>query len=107
MDEFKPGARVVAVRDANDEEINIFGRGVYEGEFDAPIAITAEEWAELKEGLGELHITNPRIRLDSGDVVWGMQCWWGDEETFDKWIEGRKVNVVPVEPLDPPPAGQA
>ncbi len=22
---------------------------------------------------------NPKILLDSGDVVWGCECWWGPE----------------------------
>lgn len=105
---FKPGIRVVAVRDANDTEINIYGRGVYEGEFDAPMVLSVDEMAELKNaGLANIAITNPRIRLDRGGVVWGMQCWWGPEDTFDEWVGDRKINIVPAEPLVPPAAGEA
>src|SRR5688572_33502236 len=28
--------------------------------------------------------TNPRIRLDSGEVIWGAECWWNiADETED------------------------
>lgn len=37
---------------------------------------------------------NPKIVLDTGEVVWGYQCWWAEwEEGFDpakKW-PGRKI----------------
>lgn len=29
---------------------------------------------------------NPCIELDSGEIVWGYQCWWGVES---KWISKR------------------
>lgn len=39
------------------------------------------------EGLGSLtgylageRRSNPKIVLDSGDVVWGCECWWGPED---------------------------
>jgi hypothetical protein len=32
-------------------------------------------------------LTNPCIRLDSGDIVWGMECWWGPEEKVREQLE--------------------
>lgn len=76
----KAPKRVIAVRDANKEEINIFGYGEYVGEMPCP---------ELCD------IPNPKIVLDNGEVVWGYECWWGDAERFEKEVkQGRTINVV-------------
>jgi hypothetical protein len=43
-------------------------------------------------------ITNPKITLDSGDVVWGMQCWWGDESRFrEKLSKYKTINLVKID----------
>ena len=39
----------------------------------------------------ELGLKNPKIRLDSGEVVWGYECWWGPEEKVTETIGDRKV----------------
>ncbi len=106
----KIGERVGAIASADDEAVKLYGFGVYEGEqemgLDIPglMGITgremiaeAREWGWPEEAIEPLHHqTNPRIRLDSGDVVWGCQCWWGSEEAARKAIDGRVVEVVPV-----------
>lgn len=75
--------RVVAIRDSNEEVINIYGYGDYVGDYPCPI-------------LGGY--PNPQINLDNGKTVWGCQCWWGDLEKFEKEMVGdRKVIVVPLE----------
>ena len=40
---------------------------------------------------------NPKILLDSGDVVWGMECWWGSETKVKQMLENRKVTLVAIE----------
>lgn len=51
-----------------------------------------ERAIELLEKMGK----NPRIDLDSGETVWGFQCWWGPEDGFEDWVAGRTVvNVSP------------
>ena len=37
---------------------------------------------------------NPCIELDSGEIVWGCECWWGPEEDFKKSIGDKPVEVV-------------
>lgn len=39
---------------------------------------------------------NPQIRLDSGAIVWGCECWWGeaDDDTPAKWAKGRRIVEV-------------
>lgn len=45
--------------------------------------------------------SNPRIKLDSGQTVWGCQCYWGaaDEEDALRWANGRTIVQVPVTEL--------
>jgi hypothetical protein len=74
------GSRVGCIKKADDKEVHIYGYGVYEGDFKNPDA-------------GGLFgaIDNPRIKLDSGDIVWGRECWWGPEEKVKESIGGRTV----------------
>ena len=60
--------RVVAIRNANQEEI-------------------------CPQLCG---IPNPKIILDNGDIVWGWECWWCSVEKFEKSLKkGRTINIVP------------
>jgi hypothetical protein len=78
--------RVLAIRDANKTEINIYGYGKYEGDEPCPM-------------MGG--IRNPKIVLDNGDVVWGCECWWGDVEKAEQELQlrtgKRRINIVTVE----------
>lgn len=80
------GMRVLAVRDATETEVNIYGYGKYEGDEPCP-------------HLGD--IPNPKILLDSGDVVWGCECWWGEAEVAEQKLQlqtgCRTVNTIPVQ----------
>lgn len=42
------------------------------------------------------YASNPCIELDSGDTVWGAQCWWGPEERMAEKVGDREVITVPV-----------
>lgn len=77
------GARVGAIRDSDNKNVNLFGYGVFVG---------YEEPPEYKTVFGP----NPKIQLDSGDVVWGYQCWWGPEDKIREHIGDRHVTIVPV-----------
>ncbi|MDR1516457.1 MAG: hypothetical protein LBS45_12265 [Synergistaceae bacterium] len=83
MGRIKIGLRVLAFRDATDTEVNIYGYGAYVGNEPCPV-------------MGG--IPNPKIVLDSGDVVWGCECWWGAAEAAEERLQmGRRVvNTVPV-----------
>lgn len=71
----KAGSRVGAILSSTDEAVHLIGYGVYDGDFEHP-------------GWG---FPNPRITLDNGNIVWGCECWWGDEEKVKASIAGRKV----------------
>lgn len=72
----KVGTRVLALLDAREGVVRSFGEGVYAGDFVPPEDI----------GFG---IPNPRIDLDNGKVVWGMECWWGDVDSVRKRFQGE------------------
>lgn len=60
--------------------MSFIGFGVYEGDF-------------FNDKVGA---PNPRIKLDSGETVWGYQCWWGAEKKVKDRME--KVTVIKVDP---------
>jgi hypothetical protein len=66
------GDRVIAISHSEGDTVYVFGLGTYEGEH---IPLEATGWAA--EALREYGIKNHRIRLDSGQVVYGCECWWG------------------------------
>ena len=48
-----------------------------------PVEVTDEERAEagtMVEQLTENGATTPKIVLDSGETVYGFQCWWSVED---------------------------
>ncbi len=61
----KVGDRVGAILSSKDGEVKFLGFGVYVGD---KIPLGAAGW--LAEGAVEHKITNPKIELDSGKVVW-------------------------------------
>lgn len=71
----KPGDRVGAILSIKDGVAKLLGFGVYEGR-EVPDA-SAGAWAEFYR---EHKTTNPKIKLDDGQVVWGCECWWGSED---------------------------
>lgn len=34
------------------------------------------EWGQPAPAAYALVLENPRLRLDDGEVIWGLQCWW-------------------------------
>jgi hypothetical protein len=117
------GTRVIAVRDADDDEVRVFGLGTYAGNHerpgwdpDAPIGAGGPSLREIAssvtgDGPGEpigdrgevvaqvlaRMSLNPRIDLDGGGCVWGFQCWWGEggQAELDRWAAGRRIVLVP------------
>ena len=79
------GDRVGAISHGKDGTLFIFGYGVYEA--DEP-PVSAAGW--MAEACVEVGAPNPKIRLDSGKVVWGCECWWGSEVEVRKRCETAK-----------------
>ena len=80
------GARVGAVQSADNTTVKLYGYGVYEGEEIPP--------KEVNEFYAEVGITNPKMTMDNGNVIWGCQCWWGPEKRIKEMIGDRKVEIV-------------
>lgn len=79
------GERVFAVIDSDAKQVRYLGVGVYEGDFPLP-----EDFVIFPGR------PNPRIKLDSGDIVWGCECWWGPESRLAETLEGKTVINVTV-----------
>lgn len=85
----KIGDRVGAILKATDDTVDLIGYGQYVGD-EIPHAMVAG----MGELLREMERPNPRIQLDSGQDVFGCECWWGTEVEVLKIIgERRIVNV--------------
>lgn len=82
------GDRVIALRSANNNEKKAYsyGAGVYKG----------EQLVEHNPKLKELGFKNPCIELDDGNLVYGMECWWGPEEAVKKRFEGFEFVQVSI-----------
>lgn len=80
------GERVGALISVKKGVVQFLGYGVYEGDFNPPIEVAGFN----------VNIPNPRIRLDNGDVVYGCECWWGEEEKFKKEYIDKAKKVVNV-----------
>lgn len=91
------GDRVGAIQKADQETVWLFGYGVYEGDLPAPVGPMGLTLDEFEEICGSREYLNPRIALDGGGHVYGLECWWGSEEGVRASIGPRKVVVVPAE----------
>ena len=67
------------------------GYGTYVGDEVPP----NEGQTSLTSYLSGLRKANPKIVLDSGDIVWGCECWWGPEEEV-KAECARLEKVIPI-----------
>jgi hypothetical protein len=81
------GQRVGAVSHSKDDTIYLFGYGVYEGDHVPPPEI----------GGFNTGFPNPRIKLDSGKIVYGCECWWGSEDAVKRRLEGMKIVEVDID----------
>lgn len=63
----KRGDKVVIIEDCRARHIATGQTGTFEGYYDLETEAdrNAEPWAG-----------NPRIRLQDGSVIWGIECWW-------------------------------
>lgn len=91
----KQGERVGAIFGAKGKKVQVFGNGVYEGDF-----VPIEAIGQFADDCRKHNRPNPRIRLDSGFVVYGCECWWGNEEAVKSRLEEYKKNGYEIEVID-------
>lgn len=75
--------RVGAIQSMKDGVVYFYGYGVYLGDEIPPSGM-----------LHDLGISNPKIELDNGGIVWGCECWWGSEDKIKDRIEGLEIIEV-------------
>lgn len=88
MAEHQLGRRVGAFLSATQTEVSLLGYGVHEGEFIVP--------KDVNEFLHTTSTPVPRIKLDNGDVIWGCECYWGDEEKVKKHVSNLTIKNVSI-----------
>ena len=84
------GDRVGAISHANETTVYMYGYGTYQGDEIPPKGTKGAFGIDL----GEAGMSNPKIKLDNGNIVWGCQCWWGSESKVKEMIGNRNVEVV-------------
>jgi len=95
--------RVGAILSSSENEVRFLGYGWYVGDH----VPEYKEGAGMRNLMSKMDMTNPKIELDNGTVVYGCECWWGPEEKIKEHMEGRNVVEVSIEELfGPEPAAQ-
>lgn len=89
------GDRVGAILEAKNGVVKLLGFGVYEG-FKVPHKMNVGALGMLARS----NVANPCIRLDSGNVVWGCECWWGSEAAIQKELATGRFAGMLVEQVD-------
>lgn len=83
------GDRIGAIQSATKDEVRLFGYGTYQGEHVPPDDVMGPFGR-----LGLYGITNPKLVMDDGTVVWGCESWWGPEGRIRESVAGRSVIAV-------------
>ena len=89
------GQRVGCILGAREGILEFLGYGVYEGDH-----VPTEAVGFMADMLCKAKMTNPRIRLDNGKVVYGCECWWGGEESVKARLEGYKESSYRIVEVD-------
>ena len=82
------GDRVGAILSADSENVNLFGYGI---RLEDEIPVGAGGMGSMLAGAG---MKNPTILLDSGEKVFGCECWWASEEEVKSMIADRTVTII-------------
>jgi hypothetical protein len=85
----KIGTRVGAISGVTNSVARLLGYGVYEGSF-LPLEATGYRALFLLEH----NKKTARIRLDSGEVIYGCECIWMNENRMKKFIAPFQVETV-------------
>lgn len=89
----KIGIRVGAICNATETEVNMYGWGTYQGK-----EVPPKDSFGWPGELGRMGVSNPKIVLDNGKVIWGCECWWGGEERIkSEIIQNRTITEVDID----------
>jgi hypothetical protein len=95
---YELGDRVGAICEEDNGVLRVFGYGVYAGE-EVPtddVMLMGMPYSALMGA-----VPNPKLVLDSGETVYGCECWWGPEESVRQTVEateagGKKIERITV-----------
>ncbi len=92
MGKYKIGDRIGAIKCMDENTVYLFGFGTYLGDEFPPDDPSGNRG--LMALVHKAGIENPKLKMDDGTIVWGCECWWGDETTVKKNIEGKKIVII-------------
>jgi hypothetical protein len=93
----KTGTRVLAVKGTKGGVVSVYGAGEFIGD------VVPGERPEVPLPVGFIAsirpagIPNPLIRLDTGQYVWGCECWWGELGEANQRISGLDVEGADID----------
>lgn len=90
MSSMIPGVRVRILKDCRDNVPSADGQiGTFEGYFVYDDVTSTEPLSTIERFTKG---GNPRIRLEDGSCIWGIECWW--DEVEDKAPPLRVAQVM-------------
>lgn len=89
------GERVGAVLSKDDKAIYFIGYGTYAGD-----EVPDENAVGAGPTLRRFEMANPKIVLDDGTVVWGCECYWGEEEGLKGYLAKMESEGLRIEQVD-------
>lgn len=95
MREVAVGARVGAILGAENNVIRLIGFGV---RLEDAVPETAAGFMARLMCASE--VKNPQLMMDDGTIVWGCECWWGDEALMKEKMAQYVEAGWTVEPAD-------
>lgn len=92
------GERVGAIcgKSSDGSHVLFFGYGSYQGE-EIP---GPEVFGPLGIKPHDMGLKNPKILLDTGEVVWGCECWWGSEASIRTSVETWNLPLKVITPAE-------
>ena len=88
----KIGGDVGCCISMNGQEALFLGYGTYVGD-EVPPDLGGQSLTSILAARGQ---RNPKILLESGDVVWGCECWWGPKAVIEEQLKGRTITTVSI-----------
>ena len=91
----KTNNRVYVVYSLDDDVVESFGLGTYLCQAvpdETAMGLMADFCRQQKREV-------PKIQLDSGEIIWGCECYFDSEEFMKKVIHGKEIKMVNIEEL--------
>jgi hypothetical protein len=84
------GDRCFAIASRKGNVVRVFGYGTYAGHQEVPVG-------RGPFGIDMPGFTNVCIDLDTGERVFGHECWWGVAEVVEPKIAGCEIQNITID----------